>query len=384
MIQLRNENIENLSIRHKNYFMPIITDKIDALNSIYDFIQINNAIPNVVQVNDLLIRIGFGTNDTKQAFINSLTHLNNPNRDGLIKSFKRVIYILSNDLTAVLKGKPDKLEKLAKRIDLVIGDYFHNDNWHNDVKHFIKVMSRIFPYTAFRKKDQLWNAYKLSYNLKANVCPYCNRNYTLTVHENKIGVVRPEFDHFYCQKIYPYFSVSFFNLIPSCHTCNSLKSEINFRTKTHINPYSENFEESYKFTTGATLRKYLSDGYKISSGIEIVPESTASIEHRTKVNNNIKDFKLKQIYRYHKDIAQEIFMKINCYQKADIVSAANIFDGLIERDDMKESVYHFLFGNYYNRNNFINRPLSKFMKDISMEAGYENFYETIRTHLSTI
>ncbi|TCL67476.1 hypothetical protein EV196_10232 [Mariniflexile fucanivorans] len=35
-------------------------------------------------------------------------------------------------------------------------------------------------------------------------------------------MIKPELDHYYPKSLYPYFGVSFYNLIPSCQSCNGL------------------------------------------------------------------------------------------------------------------------------------------------------------------
>lgn len=65
-------------------------------------------------------------------------------------------------------------------------------------------------------------AYWLMEQLNVRTCPYCNRNYTTFTATKKM---RPDFDHYYPQSIFPYFALSFFNLIPSCSFCNRKKSD---------------------------------------------------------------------------------------------------------------------------------------------------------------
>jgi hypothetical protein len=44
---------------------------------------------------------------------------------------------------------------------------------------------------------------------------------------NKSKELMPEIDHFYPKDKYPFLAVSFFNLIPSCLTCNGLSAMSN-------------------------------------------------------------------------------------------------------------------------------------------------------------
>ena len=67
--------------------------------------------------------------------------------------------------------------------------------------------------------------------LNIKTCPYCNRQFIYTF--NGRAPERPELDHFYPKADYPLFCLSFYNLIPACHSCNHVKSE----EEIGINPY---------------------------------------------------------------------------------------------------------------------------------------------------
>ena len=94
-------------------------------------------------------------------------------------------------------------------------------------KPAVDVCQQIFKYNRLNAVGKKFSeslepiAYWLQRQLCVRVCPYCNRMYTTTLY-GKNGV-RPDFDHFYPQSIYPYLAVSLFNLIPSCNICNKAK-----------------------------------------------------------------------------------------------------------------------------------------------------------------
>lgn len=79
------------------------------------------------------------------------------------------------------------------------------------------------------------------------VCPYCNAEEI----SNLNNIRRCEFDHHIAKDDYPILALSFFNLVPVCHTCNHLK---NAYKHSIINPYSHkaneaNFIFTYDFQT---------------------------------------------------------------------------------------------------------------------------------------
>lgn len=65
-------------------------------------------------------------------------------------------------------------------------------------------------------------AYWLQRRLGLRTCPYCNANYTRA---SAKGRFRADLEHFFPKSKYPYLSVTLYNLFPSCHTCNKLKSD---------------------------------------------------------------------------------------------------------------------------------------------------------------
>lgn len=57
--------------------------------------------------------------------------------------------------------------------------------------------------------------------LDLRICPYCGRAFIYSVQQlGSKTVVKPQIDHFLPKSTYPFFALSFMNLIPSCQTCN--------------------------------------------------------------------------------------------------------------------------------------------------------------------
>jgi len=116
----------------------------------------------------------------------------------------------------------------------------------------------IFNYTAFRASDFCKDLFS-EINFQSTTCPYCN--------DNKLNITKLksnsssktklkaylDLDHFYSKSEHPYFSISFFNLLPVCHDCNSGdKGEKPFTIETHIHPYCDSFDDYYKFSISLT------------------------------------------------------------------------------------------------------------------------------------
>ncbi len=51
------------------------------------------------------------------------------------------------------------------------------------------------------------------------------------------GLAKFQFDHFYPKDKYPYFSLSLYNLIPSCANCNHRKRNTEMDIRKHFHPF---------------------------------------------------------------------------------------------------------------------------------------------------
>ncbi|WP_419673294.1 hypothetical protein [Aliarcobacter butzleri] len=81
-------------------------------------------------------------------------------------------------------------------------------------------------------------------DLNITVCPYCNRNYIFNFKKSNSLKATAQLDHFFDKSTYPYFSISIFNLVPSCQTCNQRKSKIQ---NDIYHPFTETFNDDVKF-----------------------------------------------------------------------------------------------------------------------------------------
>ena len=98
-----------------------------------------------------------------------------------------------------------------------------------DVKNvFMQTMSDLFVDT-FYNKNTFFNKNKHIERVGVEVCPYCGRNYVFSVkHPTKSNPntrIKPQIDHFLPKSEYPYLALNYYNLIPSCSTCNERPSK---------------------------------------------------------------------------------------------------------------------------------------------------------------
>lgn len=245
-------------------------------------------------------------------------------------------------LEEVLVAKPEKLDEIANWVKDKTADYA-----------FI-----IKKYENFTTKKKEYDAYDLAKKLNVNVCPYCNINSTYTVIKtNNEKITRPEFDHFYDKATYPILALSFYNLIPSCHICNStLKGTEKFSNKTHINPYVDSFNEVAKFH----LKIEKSTFYHSIDGFKLELKSE---DKRAK--KQIDTFKLDDLYQNHKDIVLELIQKNAIYNESYLDELMYQYEGTLFKN--REDLQRLISGGYISDEEIGKRPLSKLIKDISTE-----------------
>lgn len=284
-----------------------------------------------------------------------------------IKSF-----LTEEKIKCILGGSPKKIYQLNLLFLRKTIDNFRFKDWeaYNDInkinqpeekRRLRNIFSdvhteirKIFNYKNFTtKKKKEYDAYDLAKNLDIPTCPYCNRTYTKTViTKNREKIIRPEFDHWFPKNQYPLLALSFYNLIPSCHICNSnVKGETEFKLDSHFHPY--NSVSNLKARFSYNYKSY--DDYKI----KINTEDKFS-------RNSVEAFQLENIYQAHEDEVKDL-IKIRQAYSDKYIEILN--DSLKGVNLSKEEVYRLAFGVHYEDDKFDRRPLSKLKKDILTELG---------------
>jgi hypothetical protein len=269
--------------------------------------------------------------DIAKEFLNKLKdkkYLNN-NNNTFIK------YWISN-MDRIVLAKPDTFEKIIAEKALY--------GQEKDVV-FKKYMKG--QYETMNKNHGYWLAEQL--NIKC--CPYCNRQYTFTINNNGTKT-KPQFDHFYSKSEYPCLALSFYNLIPSCPTCNHIKGEENIS----INPYIEDFQDNNcKFQL-------------IDKGIgkpAIIDKENIEVDFSSK-NKNIEVFGLRKLYSQHTDYVGEIIDKAQAYNATYYDSLIQSFSGL---GKTSAEIDRFVWGSYLETAEHGKRPLSKLTHDVLEQIG---------------
>lgn len=167
--------------------------------------------------------------------------------------------LIQNDaafLKSIIISRPNHFAALKTNISLRINqaDIFIGTPGNYSQTAFGKLLSeKIFDYSAFRSSEFCKKLFaKIGFDNAT--CPYCNNRkldiVTIRSNSSPATILRAyyDIDHFYPKSLNPFFAVSFFNLIPACHDCNSAeKRSLPFSIATHIHPYHEAFDDFYEF-----------------------------------------------------------------------------------------------------------------------------------------
>lgn len=185
-------------------------------------------------------------------------------------------------------------------------------------------------------------------------CVYCNVQYALTVNHSK-GMF--ELDHRYAKSKYPFLCTSFFNLQPSCPSCNHGKraATADFGLYT-IEP--KELKPFHLLTTPQLyLRKRQLDQKLIS--VHLVASDVHDMKQVLQAHSHQKDFDIDATYNELTDIAEETIWRCRSYDKTYKELFLKNFPELYDKD----SLHRFIFGTYAD-GNVHKRPLSKLIRDI--------------------
>ncbi|MDM1377226.1 HNH endonuclease domain-containing protein [Myroides marinus] len=284
-----------------------------------------------------------------------------------------IVQDLKDRLHCILKGTPEELESLIK-------EYYKNGNqqkiYNNSLNNkgglteFGGVLLDLFNYKSFRKSAKaVW----LSDSLNIKSCVTCNTQYTLKVNHIKNKRLLFHLDHFFPKSVYPYLSLSYYNLIPCCASCNMSKSNKVFQLNENIHPYLESFHDIAKFKLDEeSLTEYLVDPNrnldKLSYKVELRSSYLGSSLYEIKLENYLREFRICEQYEQFKDNVAEMCMKSRYYNIKRRKELRELFkeSDIIISDEL---IGRFIVGNYHDEKDLLKRPLAKFMKDIGEDLG---------------
>lgn len=190
-------------------------------------------------------------------------------------------------------------------------------------------------------------------------CPYCNENYIINrKKKNGKKYAMAQLDHFYPRDRFPIFSVSLYNLVPVCGTCNHIKSV----NEIGICPHDHTFDFSHlKISYEPKSSDWINNAEEISISFEYDDKDE---RFKNGMEQNLETMGIISSYSTHTDYVQEILKKAQIYGKETRSNLLNDFPELFESD---EELIKIIFSNYIEAQDLLKRPLSKLTCDLLTE-----------------
>lgn len=254
--------------------------------------------------------------------------------------------------------KPDQFqttyEKHFKKWDNILSKKVaYGDKEKEFYKHLIDCMG----YAQIR--SGMMRQYMKEQRIKT--CVYCNAQYAITTEEFEENGVRKrigtyQFDHRMPKSVFPFLSTSYYNLQPSCPTCNQTKLA---RTAL-FSLYTDKKEEldvfRFELTPDKTVVSYVADDMD-KLEVKLKCDSIPSI-----LDNHQELFHIDLIYAEHIDVVKRIIVTLQAnsdyYRQSLSESVGRLFPNGVE--DPK----YFFFGYYMKKENVHLQPLSKLVQDV--------------------
>lgn len=270
------------------------------------------------------------------------------------------------------------IERLLRRYDSL--RIMHPAKFHHEICLFERIVSRdlinrkitingtkgdslatrivkAMKYTEVRETVYPLSARKL----QLKTCVYCNANYTISDHA---GNGYYDLDHWKAKSLYPYLCTSFYNIQPSCPSCNRRKSDNdNLHFMNLWNDSGSMNNEIFRFK----LNKLSAVNYWIDMDVKKLSISIKSAQRRAEdiVSDTESRLHLQDRYNEHRDVVEEILWKKQIYNDSFLkqIIESEIFG--INNVDVKR----FILGTYPGPEDIHKRPLSKLILDIAQQEG---------------
>jgi hypothetical protein len=239
----------------------------------------------------------------------------------------------------------------------------------NQKKEIYEKIKKLFNYSDKYQSKVLTPFFTENFNFRT--CFYCNKDF-ITNFNVKKEVSTFQLDHFYDKGTYPYLALSFYNLIPSCPTCNSSKvkgskntfehdSKVGkFKNETCIPPNDEKFD----FHRKVKFKLLLDDSCK---NLHIKSKEDLDINlkenYSDKYDKYIEIFKLNERYKANKDIVFDMIQKAELYPESRLKELENLTG--IPFQQIKKDIFNLIDEN----EDLSKQPFSKLIVDMSKELG---------------
>lgn len=265
---------------------------------------------------------------------------------------------LDRQIIKILAPSGRKKDKVLKKLLLSPPEILYGYNSRLERKLEVKglwsktikdELLNVFDYTGVLSQNKK-NSYDLTKLIGRNTCTYCNRIYTHTIIDYSDRIARPELDHWLDKADHPLLSLSIYNLIPSCHICNStIKHMAHFEYGKHVHPYDKG---TIKFTFGYQVR--------LGGGWEIQLKNCTKAEQET-----AKELKTTQLYQPHGDMEVKDLLDFAADNTNDYLEEICQYVMHKGKNELTwDEAYRLIFGTERHEEKYLDRPLSKLKHDV--------------------
>lgn len=256
----------------------------------------------------------------------------------------------------------EDLKKIHDKIDERAEDIFLDPVEDNGgkIKKVIKSKWRLI-YSLYDKFISKGLNTQLVQKYGIKCCPYCNENYIINrTKKNNQSYAMAQLDHFYPRDKFPIFAISLYNLIPSCSTCNHIKSinEIGISPHDHTRNFSH-----LRITYMPKSSGWIDNAEEIELSFDY---DKYDHDFQENMECNLENMGIKSSYCTHRDYVQELLKKAQIYGKEMRSNLLNDFPELFNSDD---ELIRIIFSNYIDEKDALKRPLSKLTQDLLKELN---------------
>lgn len=220
-----------------------------------------------------------------------------------------------------------------------------------DAMHYKEVRDKIVP-PIYRK-------------LELKTCVYCNANYTIS---DADGEGYYDLDHWKPKTFYPFLCISFFNLQPSCPSCNRRKSASD-------TPFFGLWDDTGRRDLDV-LKFHLEErslvNYLVFLKREMLKVKLEATDSRNQIQKAIRDNTEQRLHietRYveHNDYTEEVVWKSKIYNASMIQSFRDSrFGTLVPK---QADLERFVLGTYTDPEDIHKRPLTRLAIDVAKQLG---------------
>ncbi|MBZ9688282.1 hypothetical protein G9F72_018280 [Clostridium estertheticum] len=351
--------------KQHNHFIGFVKNnyKAFAIGKPYDLKQLNEKIKKFFPIIYKMLKVS--SNNAKEESYNSYLYKLFGYENFKVKD---LYYYISKKGKKEANRSKNCEEVRIKIVGLLISNYPNLSNQiNNRLMPIGKVLSAVEFEKEFKKLTDInitmdnfkqidifgdeWSDYAFVMESGLRVCPYCNRQYITPIFSDS-GKMRADIDHFLPKSRYAYFSMSIYNLVPVCKSCNqSLKGskESGFDD---INPYEDSINDYFSFKANI-----------LTNEISIDKTHGKSKD----VTLHTEKFKIGALYNYHRNQVDELIKKRIAYPDSYI---KKLFNDNKDYFNDENEVKQLIVGYIKDKCRLNDEAFLKLRRDIAEQLGF--------------